>query len=249
MRHRFFRHLSVTLTLLLFLGLTAVPALFPGSQSSIYANAEEFFNGFYIYDTEKYQTFAATTMKDRDDFVTVEMLENIGTFEYLFFNDKDDLYSYSYRLLLNNGHAISFKIAPPSLDDTYRIPDSSLGTNMVQLNTNETGAYIRNGIWYWYGGGGLFCIEWRSHGTLYRISPSGSYFADYSLVTADNFVELLMTGSFEDQETALSMLPDLIGNIDPVKEEANKNVWKHITAWGVPIVLIAAFIFIRHRRR
>ncbi len=235
------RILSVAISVFIFLGLTAIPALLPNSPGGVYANAtDEGFRGIRLSTLEDYNNFVDNPSILPNSFVTMDMLKVIGTFQELLIYNRSDLSRYCYSICLDDGHIIDFKVNEKPLENKNPIFKFSLGEDMTKLKTDASGTYISGGITYHYNRGNLFCIDWKCHGIIYRISPSRGPF---SLSDENTFMDLLLSKSPDKQSDAMDMLPDAIGAVDPIISPLQ--LLYDLVAWGTPVILIAAYYFIR----
>lgn len=239
MKHRLLRHLSVALTLLLFLGLTAIPALLPSSPGGVYANANEP-AGVHIESIEELNTYLKQQDDLPDDLITPDMLAVFGTFRY--FTTATDDCDYRYCLTLGSEYVFLSINHNTSVDPIRaRITDADIDTTMALLANEKNGLYVSNNVIYDYNSGRLTSIEWISNGIGIQLWASFEKLSHY--LPEDHILMKLVSKSPEVRQEAFDMLPDSLGNQDPLNYNPINDFLYHAAAWALPVIGIAACFF------
>ena len=166
----------------------------------------------YIKDLTEYHNYIAAAEGLPDDFVTAEMLSVFGEFR-LFYTDPYDLSGYMYCLYTTDGHEITLRASHKASalhlnenSDYKALPVSTLGTNMLQLKTDDKGIFTRDGIKYTYVPGGiLISVEWIANNIKFTLSVDDSL-RDYATLEKDSLLYRILSVSESEFASALTQM-------------------------------------------
>lgn len=250
MKYQFLRRLlhflSVVLSVIIFLGLTAIPALLPGSPGGIYANATSEYSGApEIYSLDEFHAFLESHDSVPDTFIKPETLEVIGPFSCYLGELRNYFSYYHYRFILGRGNFAQVSINHrPSNDKRYpNLTDSDIGSTMTKLprSKSATDIYIKDDVVYCYHAGRLTYLEWISNGIGIRLWAPFDELSSY--LPSDHILMKIVSKSPEVRQEAFDMLPDVLGDLDPLNYNPIEDFLYHAAAWALPVVVIVICFF------
>lgn len=177
----------------------------------------------YIEDLAEYhKCIAAAELPD--NFVTAEMLSDLGEFE-VFYVDPYDFSGYMYCLNTIDGHEITLHVThdPGRFQDSiYKdweaLDISKAGTNMLQLKTEEQGIITRDGVEYRYRfTGDLGSISWIADNIQFTLSANGGW-PDYTKLSKNSPLYYIMSASETEFASALTLINAIPTKNDHVTE-------------------------------
>lgn len=256
MKYQFLRRLlhflSVAMSVIVFLGLTAVPALLPGSPGGVYAKAE--ISGLTINSLDELNTYLQSQDHVPKNFVTPDLLADFGTFNYYFSSYPNDFsyYFYVFTLSSNMQVRIIFNHNTASNRTEFATFDEScIGTSMARITRRENGNLVSNRVVYNYYSGELGTINWFSNGISIKLNIIGDRNATFTnlvnYLPSDHVLIKMLSKSPEIRQEAFDMLPDAIGDLDqPNVYPPNLRIWYHIFAWTAPVIGIVIILFLHN---
>lgn len=172
------------------------------------------FDPFYGYTLDMYNEHIQTRRNLPDNFVSMDMLNEIGLYDFFFYNKEYGFTYYSYDLILDNGYPIGLSVQDYARD-YYEYPPLTkldVSENMLYTKGKDRGRLISCGLEYYYIGGRLLSIAWRANGLWFTLSFPEK-FDNYPAFSPDTVVGKLLSKSPFTQMEALRQLPDSIGNV------------------------------------
>ena len=179
---------------------------------------------FSTGDYNEYLDFLSTEkVKIPDDFITYEMIENIGTFKCfvaMSFN------SYTYLMIDSNEMWVSVTISS-NLNSfsttTMVVPGNTNDLRKVTALNNQRSAFVHNNLLYnYYESGRLYRISWQFSGKTILLNMTNNMrLADYPLDGETTFVSQLLS-----TQTATAAVQSFNQNIEAeiAKNIANKQL-------------------------
>jgi len=172
------------------------------------------FDPFYGYTLDMYNEHIQTRRNLPDNFISMDMLEGIGTYDFFYYNKEYGFTSYDYDLILENGYTVQLSVQdnPWSLRDYPTLTKLDITENMLYTKNTDRGRITSCGLEYYYIDGRLYSIDWRANGLWFSLS-FGKDFKSYPAFSQDTIVGKLLSKSPFTQMEALRQLPDSIGNV------------------------------------
>lgn len=172
------------------------------------------FDPFYGYTLDQYNEHIQSRRNLPDNFVSMDMLNEIGIYDFFFYNKEYGFTYYSYDLILDNGYPIGLSVQDYARD-YYEYPPLTkldVAENMLYTKGNDRGRLTSCGLEYHYIGGRLYSINWRANGLWFTLSFPEE-FDNYPAFSPDTVVGKLLSKFPWTQMAALHQLPDGIGNV------------------------------------
>ena len=175
---------------------------------------DNFFKPFHAYTLEAYNKHIGRAQNLPNNFVSMDMLSEIGTFSVFYHNQHYGYISYDYELILENNYTVTLRIShePKEFNPYASISATEIGENMLYLNSEKSAIYTSNNLVYRYIKGRLYSIEWTASGIWYDLYFPES-FSGYPAFSPDSIVGKLTSKVPAVQRQALQQLPDTIGNV------------------------------------
>ena len=140
------------------------------------------------------------------------MLEDFGSFHGFVWVPELNK-SYSYGVLLENGHPMVIRITyNPEIETKNYLDISQVGNTMRKINTTEKGAVVSNGMEYYYvSSGSLISVSWMVNGV--EITLCWNYDLENAPpLSEDHILNKIFSKSSDDQIAALNQLKAAIEN-------------------------------------
>ena len=164
-----------------------------------------------IYNEAEYNAFIETSKILPPNFITMDMLRDFGSFAGFVWVPELNK-SYSYGVLLENGHKIVIRITyNPEIETKNYLDIAQVGKTMREITTTESGAIVSNGMEYYYVPDGLISISWIANGVEIKIC--WNYRLENSpALSEDHILSKIFSKSSDDQIAALNQLKAAIEN-------------------------------------
>ena len=176
---------------------------------------ENLLNQIFIRNIEDYNKFLQTNKENLpDDFLTVDMLKELGSLKLFIINENTaDWDYYYYSLYHEDTYRISFR--PVSSRLTAPMIDSSLiGPTMMSVTEKARGTIVLNGLDYYYKDGKLLYITWDANDKLFRLALTEllpEQRAELPDALSENSIlRKLLSKDAEDQIAAYNQLVDMV---------------------------------------
>ena len=254
MRNRIiFGILNLIPTLLTLAILTAFAYTGYIEQQNQLPEPDSFFKPFHAYTLDQYNKHIDRAQNLPSNFVSMDMLSDIGSFSCFYHNQHYGYTSYDYELTLENNYTITLYIShkPREFYLYESLGASDIGKNMLSLNSSKSGIFTSNNLVYRYINGHLHCIEWTANNIWYDLCFPND-FSSYPPFSPDSIIGKLTSKSSAQQRDALHQLPDAIGNVGlPLTVLHTIN---QILPYIPPVIGLAVAVFIgfflvpRHRK-
>lgn len=151
-----------------------------------------------ISTLEDYNEFLSSENLPKN-FITYDMLKDIGDFEYLIFLSdgyNGDFTEYMYTVKDSTGYDISVYVEPSIESDVLNsntiIAETINRTDLRTIGSAESGIYMYNDLKYKYVSGKLLSIAWDMDGLRYTLT--GSSMLDNYPDQNNTFMGLLLNG-------------------------------------------------------
>ena len=173
---------------------------------------EEVFTGIDIYSLSEYESFIETSKILPENFVTMDMLEDFGTFSGFVWNPAQKYNKYYYFVLLENGQTMSIYVTPnPPITTKNYLDISQAGKTMLEIDTNQEGTIVSNGFEFNYVPDGLISVSWMVNGVETKIAWN-STLEEAPPLSEDHILNKIFSKSSDDQIAALNQLKAAIEN-------------------------------------
>lgn len=202
----------VALAILLFC-LTDIPALFSDSSDGNHIDVDTADPVFQIdiHDMDEYNKFVQTSKFLPDNFITWDMVKEIGAFYAFKSYSNTDISRYCYLFELDDGRKMEIEINPSYVyENEAIILGKDIGGSMTKTTTSKRGKFVNEGLTYHYINGTLRCIEWMINGSLVRLDTLGCTFPDLTGLSTNTVVGKFLSTSSDNQIAALNQLKDMV---------------------------------------
>ena len=169
-----------------------------------------------IFNIDDYNGFLQTNKYIPDNFITTDMLNELGTFYGFVCHNETDISIYQYFFIHENRYRLSFKFNYPSWSkyDLPEISESLIGPTMATLAENTGGTFTRNGLKYCYMWGRLYNFEWSADNNIYSLSLIDCTQEQIeempNTLSEESILRKLLSKDAEDQIAAFNQLKDMV---------------------------------------
>ena len=174
------------------------------SETRPHMQAAELESEFMIETMEEYASFLETAKALPKNFVTMDMLEDLGTFCRFLWTTGDT--SYNYGVILENGEYMTIVVEhEPKMETKNYLDISQTGETMLDINTTEKGTVVSNGMEYYYVPNGLISVSWMINGVEIMLCWNNDLETALPLLE-NHILSKIFSKSSDDQIAALNQL-------------------------------------------